>query len=137
VATRGAGPDWTPGERALLTQLQHTARGPKRGGIYALWLTVRVATTLCTTPAPNDRACKRHLAALVRRLASLPMPPPLRRALQASFEQLEGGTPEAASVALRQLVAPAEDSLGPEAARAVARAAESARRAGRAGSSSS
>ena len=136
MATRGAGSDWVPGELALLGQVRHTARGPRRGGLYALWLTVRVAMNLCATPAPSDRSRKRHLAALERRLSSLPMPPPLRRALEASFRQLEEGTPEAASIALRQLVAPAEDGAGPEAGRAVGRAADAARRAARAGISS-
>ena len=112
--------------------IQNTARGPKRGGLYALWLTVRVALTLCGTPAPTERSRKRHLAALERRLSSLPMPSSLRRALQATFEQLRVGTPEAASIALRQLVAPAEDGVGPEAGRAVTRAADAARRAARA-----
>ncbi len=136
MAMREAGSDWAPGELALLGRLPQTARGPKRGGLYALWLTVRVAMNLCATPAPSDRSRKRHVAALKRRLSSLTMPPPLRRALEASFEQLQEGTPQAASDALRQLVAPAEDSAGPEAGRAVARAAEAARRAARAGISS-
>jgi hypothetical protein len=133
TATKGQASDWVPGELALLGQLQNTARGAKRGGLYALWLTVRVAMTLCRTPAPTERSRKRHVAGLERRLSSLSIPPPLRRALQASFEQLREGTPEAANIALRQLVAPAEDGVGPEAGRAVARAAEAARRAARAG----
>jgi hypothetical protein len=132
MATKGQASDWRPGELALLGQLQNSARGPKRGGLYALWLTVRVAMTLCGTPAPAAGARKRHLAALQRRLSSLPMPQPLRRALLASFEQLREGTPESANAALRQLVAPAEDAVGPEAGRALARAAEAARRTARA-----
>lgn len=129
---RGAG--WGPGEVVLLGLLQHTARGPKRGGLFALWLVLRVAMTLCGPSLPGERSHKRHLAALERRLSSLPMPQGARRALHAALTELRDGTPEAAATALRQLVAPAADLAGPEASKALARAADTARRIARAGS---
>lgn len=127
---KGAG--WHPGEVGLLTLLQATARGPKRGGLFALWLTLRVAMTLCGPQVPPERSRKRHLTALERRLPSLPMSQALRRALDAAMTHLQQGTPEAASVALRQLIAPAEDLAGVEAGKAVGRAADTARRIARA-----
>jgi hypothetical protein len=129
--TKGAG--WTRGEIVLLGLLRHTARGPKRGGLFALWLVLRVAMTLCGPSVPSERSRRRHLIALERRLSSLPMSQGVRRALQAALMQLQDGTPEAAAIALRQLVAPAEDLAGPEAGKALARAADTARRIAKAG----
>lgn len=129
--TKGVG--WVPGETVLLGLLQHTARGPKRGGVFALWLVLRVAMTLCGPSVPGERSRRRHLAALKRRLSSLSMSQGARRALQAALVHLQDGTPEAAATALRQLVAPAEDLAGPEAGKALARAADTARRIARAG----
>lgn len=128
---KGAG--WAPGETVLLGLLQHTARGPKRGGLFAMWLVLRVAMTLCGPSVPSERSRRRHLAALKRRLSSLSMSQGARRALQAALTQLQDGTPEAATTALRQLVAPAEDIAGPDAGKALARAADTARRIARAG----
>ena len=125
--TKAAG--WAPGEMVLLGLLQHTARGPKRGGLFAMWLVLRVAMTLCGPTVPS----KRHLAALKRRLSSLSMSQGARRALQAALTQLQDGTPEAAATALRQLVAPAEDLAGLEVGKALARAADTARRIAKAG----
>lgn len=128
---KGAG--WAPGETVLLGLLQRTARGPKRGGLFAMWLVLRVAMTLCGPTVPSERSRRRHLAALKRRLSSLSMSQGARRALQAALTQLQDGTPEAAATALRQLVAPAEDIAGPDAGKALARAADTARRIARAG----
>ncbi len=128
---KGAG--WAPGETVLLGLLQHTARGPKRGGLFAMWLVLRVAMTLCGPTVPSERSRRRHLAALKRRLSSLSMSQGARRALQAALTQLQDGTPEAATIALRQLVAPAEDIAGTDAGKALARAADTARRIARAG----
>ncbi len=129
--TKAAG--WAPGEMVLLGLLQHTARGPKRGGLFAMWLVLRVAMTLCGPTVPSERSRKRHLAALKRRLSSLSMSQGARRALQAALTQLQDGTPEAAATALRQLVAPAEDLGGLEVGKALARAADTARRIAKAG----
>lgn len=131
--TKGTG--WAPGEVALLGLLAGTARGPKRGGLFALWLTLRTATMMCGPGHQGDRARRRHLAALAKRLSSLPMSPALRRALHAALEHLSDGTAEAAAITLRQLVAPAIDAAGPEAGKAVSRAADTARRIARAGMS--
>ena len=119
--------DWDPAATALLTLLPVTGRGPKRGGIFALWLTLRVAQDLFLDPPPLERAHRRRLQALEHRLSSLSMPPPLRRALVAAVSQLRDTRPESAVQVLSQLVAPARESGGAEAGDAVALAARLAR----------
>ena len=120
---------WDPATSALLDLLPEVGRGPKRGGIFALWLTVRVAQDLLLDSLPADRAQRRRIQALERRLSSLTMPPPLRRALGAAVSQLRDARPETAAQVLSQLVAPARETGGPEAGEAVALAAKRARQA--------
>ncbi|CAN5903971.1 hypothetical protein BH24GEM1_BH24GEM1_06370 [soil metagenome] len=110
----------------LLTLLPQTGRGPKREGIFALWLTLRVAQDLVRDP-PAERAHRRRLQALEHRLSSLTLPPPLRRALAAAISQLRDVRSETAAQVLSQLVAPAREAGGPEAGEAVAHAARAAR----------
>jgi hypothetical protein len=121
---------WDPAATALLTLLPQTGRGPKRGGIFALWLTVRVAQDLLVEPPPAERAHRRRVQALEQRLTSLTMPTPLRRALVAAVSQLRDARPETAAQVLSQLVAPARETSGAEAGEAVALAARLAREAG-------
>jgi hypothetical protein len=120
---------WDPAASALLSLLPQTGRGPKRGGIFALWLTIRVAQDLLLDPPPPERAQRRRVQALERRLSSLTMPTPLRRALGAATSQLRDARPETAAQVLSQLVAPARESGGVEAGEAVAMAARLARQA--------
>jgi len=118
---------WEPAAVALVDLLPRTARGPKRDGVFALWLTVRVALDLSLAPPLPDRARRRRAAALERRLASLTLPAPLRRALAAAMVQLRAADADSAALALTQLVAPARDTLGAEAGDAIALAARVAR----------
>ena len=118
---------WDPAATALLGLLPQTGRGPRREGIFALWLTVRVAQDLLRDPPPGERAHRRRLQALEQRLSSLTMPPPLRRALAAAMSQLREARPETAVQVLSQLVAPAREAGGTEAGDALAQAARAAR----------
>ena len=120
---------WDPAATALLGVLPQTARGPRREGIFALWLTVRVAQDLLRDPPPAERAHRRRLQALEHRLSSLTMPPPLRRALVAAISQLKDPRPETTAQVLSQLVAPAREAGGAEAGEAVAQAVRAARAA--------
>jgi hypothetical protein len=124
--------DWDPSATALLGVLPGTARGPRREGIFALWLTVRVAQDLLREPPGADRAHRRRLQALEQRLTSLTLPPPLRRALAAAISQLREPRPETAAQVLSQLVAPAREAGGADAGDALAQAARAARAALRA-----
>lgn len=115
--------DWSPPLLALLAMQRDFERGPKREGAFALWLTVRVAIELGLNPAPPDKADRRRVALLGQRLAPLGVPRSLSRGLVAALGHLEEGTAAGARIALAQLVAPARDALGADAAEAVAQAA--------------
>lgn len=74
----------------------------------------------------TERAQRRRVQALEKRLTSLTLPAPLRRALAGTMAQFRELRPETAVIALSQLVAPASDSVGPEAGQAIASAARTA-----------
>ncbi len=117
----------TPCEERLITLVADAARGPKRDGLFALWLVLRAAEGLLPPKPVSSRNHRRRLQALEGRLGSLALPAPLRRALAAARHHLEPATPTAAATALSQLVAPAREVLGAEAGDAVAVAARAAR----------
>jgi hypothetical protein len=119
---------WDPAATALLSLLSQTGRGPKRGGLFALWLTLRVAQDFLLDPPLLERSQRRRVQALERRLSSLTMPPPLRRALAAAVSQLREVRRDTVPQILSQLVAPARDGIGAEAGDAVALAARQARK---------
>ena len=108
---------WDPATLALLSLLTQTGRGPKRGGLFALWLTLRVAQDVLVDGASQERAQRRRVQAL--ELSSLAMPSPLRRALVAAVGQLRELRPETVPQILSQLVAPARETEGAEAAEAL------------------
>lgn len=107
----------------LLALQERLERGPKREGVFAVWLLARVAHDLGTDDEDPDRASRRRIALLDRRLAPLTVPRPLARGIATALGHLQEGTPSAARIALSQLVAPARDALGAEAAEALARLA--------------
>jgi hypothetical protein len=117
----------SPAEERLVALVAAAPRGPKRDGLYALWLTLRAAEALLP-PAPiSPKNHRRRLQALETRIASLALPAPLKRALAAARTHLDAATAAAAAMVLAQLVAPARDVLGAEAADAVASAVRGAR----------
>lgn len=115
----------------LLVALAGSSRGPRRNGIFALWMFVRTCDGVLP-PAPlSARAHRRRLTGLERRLSSLSLPPPLRRALSLALRELGEGSPAAAALALQHLVAPARETLGAEVGETVNLAAREAREATR------
>lgn len=114
----------------LLPLLARTPRGGKRDGLFALWLAVRVATDQALDPPIPARQARRRIDALERRLTSLALPPPLRRAFPGALAMLRDaeGSP---ALALQQLVAPVREVLGAEAAEVVLQAVKGARTAER------
>jgi hypothetical protein len=114
-------------EDRLVALVAAAPRGPRRDGLYALWLTLRAAEALLPPAPVSAKNHRRRLQALETRLASLALPAPLKRALAAARTHLDPATPGAAAVVLTQLVAPARDVLGPEAADAMSLAARAAR----------
>jgi len=115
----------SPAGATLVRLMGEMPRGPRREGLFALWLTVRVAEDLVLSPPQPERAVKRRVAALEQRLSSLSLPAPLRRALPAALAQLKDPGKEPATLVLLQLVAPARETLGAEAGDAMVRAARS------------
>jgi hypothetical protein len=118
-----------PTQQHLISDLQTTARGPKRNGLFAIWLFLRVCDGVLPPNPLSDKAHRRRLDAFKRRLSSLSLPPSLRRALSGSLRELEAGTGEAAALGLRQMVAPVRDVLGSKLADLVFQAAQSAEEA--------
>ena len=60
---------WDPAATALLSLVSRTGRGPKQGGLFALWLTLRVAQDLLLDPPLLERSHRRRVQALERRLS--------------------------------------------------------------------
>lgn len=117
----------TPAEERLIGLVAEAVRGPQREGLFALWLMVRSAEALLPPRPLSGKSHRRRLVALDARLASLALPAPLKRALAAARQHLEPATPAAAASVLSQLVAPAREVLGHEAAEAVTVAVRTAR----------
>lgn len=114
-------------EDRLVTLVAESKRGPRRDGLYALWLVVRAAEG-CLAPSPvSRRNHRRRLQALETRLGGMALPAPLRRAFTAARQHLEPGTAAAAAIVLSELIAPAREVLGPEAAEVLAAAARAAK----------
>jgi hypothetical protein len=118
----------TETEQRLVTALAAEARGPRRNGIFAVWLFARVAEGILPPDPLSPKAHRGRVDALQRRLSSIAVPAPLRRALAGSLRLVSEGTPQAAATALAQLVAPAAETLGAVAGDALAQAAARARR---------
>jgi hypothetical protein len=117
----------TAAEERLIALVAAAVRGPRRDGLFALWLVVRAAEALLPPRPVSSKNHRRRLQALEARLASLALPAPLKRAVVAARDHLEPGTATAAALVLSQLVAPARDVLGSEAGEAVGVAARGAR----------
>lgn len=114
----------------LLELLAASARGPRREGLFAVWLTARVALDQGMDPALPERAQRRRLEALERRLARLSISPPLRRALTGTLALLRDPGTRPAAMALQQLTTPVRETLGAEAADVLAKAARLAKAVG-------
>ena len=107
----------------LLELLAASARGPRREGLFAVWLTARVALDQGLVPPLPERAQRRRIEALERRLARLSLSPPLRRALAGTLALLRDPGTRPAAMALQQLTAPVRETLGEEAGDVVAKVA--------------
>jgi hypothetical protein len=115
--------DWDASLLTLLDLQRRFERGPKREGVFALWLATRLALMIAESQPGDAKLHRRQLALLRHRLSQLAIPRPLSRGLTTALAHLDDVSPTAARIALTQLVAPARDALGPDAAEAVAVAA--------------
>lgn len=110
----------SPAASVLIRLMGELPRGPRRDSAFALWLTVRVAEDCYLVPPLPEKAVRRRVIALGDRLSRLSLAAPLRRALASAVAELGEPSPERATLALRQLVAPTRDVLGKEAGEALA-----------------
>lgn len=111
-------------ENVLIEALDTAMRGPRRNGLFAVWLILRSCGDLLSPNPVSERGHRRRSQGLAMRLRSLSLPVPLRRALEGALMQLGDGTSRGASIALQQLVAPVRETLGSTCADAVDRAAQ-------------
>lgn len=118
---------WSPTEDRLLSLLAEAPPGPKRDGLFALWLVVRVAESALPPDPAEAKAQRRRVGALRRRLATLTLPAGLRRAITSAYAPLELADPDGVADALQTLMTAARETLGPDPSEALgitARAAE-------------
>ncbi len=115
-------------QETMLAEALGTAfRGPRRNGLFAVWLVLRCCGDLLPPNRVGERGHARRMEGLEHRLRGLSLPGPLWRALKGTLQQLREGTPNAVAIALQQLVAPVDETLGATSGRTIARAAELAR----------
>lgn len=101
-------------EDRLLELVAGSARGPRRDGLFALWLLLRVLHDLRMAPYP-ERLQRRRVAALERRLSTFTLPAPFRRAVTSAMAALADPATANPAVILAQLVAPVRESVNAEA----------------------
>lgn len=116
-------------ENRLLELVDSTSRGPRRDGLFAVWLLVRVVLDFQLDPPYPDRLQRRRVAALERRLTSLTLPAPLRRAMSSAMADLREGATVSPAMVLSQLVAPTRESTSADAADLLTELARAARTA--------
>jgi hypothetical protein len=95
-----------------------------------VWLTARVALDQGMDPPLPERAQRRRIEALERRLARLSLAPPLKRALAGTLALLRDPGTRPAAMALQQLTAPVRETLGAEAGEVIAKAVRAVRATG-------
>ncbi len=117
-------------EDRLLQALATSARGPKRNGVFALWMFVRACDGVLPPDPLSPRAHHRRLQGLERRLTSLSLPAPLRRALASGLRELADGNGVSAGMALQRLIAPTRETLGSEVAEVIGLAARTTKELG-------
>jgi hypothetical protein len=114
-------------EGELIEHLAASARGPRQNGLFALWLFLRVCAGAVPPGTLKPRTHRRRVEALERRLSSLALPAPLKRAFALALRELAEGTPGAAAVALKHLAAPVRETLGSKVADLLERTAAQVR----------
>ena len=119
--------DFFDAERRLVSAMEAAARGPRQNGMFALWLAVRLCEGLLRPQPPKARYLTERLENVRRRLSSLSVPPPLRRALAGALRELEREGASAVPMVLQQLIVPARETVGTEPGEAVALAARHAK----------
>ena len=117
----------TPATRGLIELMAGAPRGPRRDGLFALWLVVHVAEDLESATGATERLYRRRVALLEPRISSLALPLVLKRGLARTIEGLKTAPAGPAGPLLSGLVGPIKEAVGPDAAELVQKAAKSLR----------
>ncbi len=117
----------TPASRALIELMAAAPRGPRRDGLFALWLVVHVAEDLQSAAGTLERSYRRRVGLLEQRISSLALPPALKRGLARTIEGLKTAPAGPAGPLLSGLVGAVKEGVGSDAADLVQKAAKSLR----------
>ncbi len=109
-------------ENRIIERFRDSVRGPKRNGLFALWLLMRTCDGVLPPSPLTQRSHRRRLESLKSRLSSLSLQPPLRKALTHGIDQLRDGTADAAARTIGSLVEPVRETLGADAGQSIAMA---------------
>lgn len=112
----------TPTENRIIERFRDSVRGPRRNGLFALWLVVRMCGGVLPPSPLTQRGHRRRLEQLKRRLSSLSLQQPLRKALTQGIDRMREGTAAEATRTLGSLVEPVCETLGPDTGRSIAMA---------------
>lgn len=111
-------------ERELCQMFASAVHGPKRNGLFAVWLIFRVAGDALLPSGISERGRKRRAEALGRRLASLTLPSGLRTAVRQATDLIAQQPLPPVAEMLRTLEPRVRETLGGRAAAVVRAAAE-------------
>jgi hypothetical protein len=115
-------------ERELCEMFANAAHGPRRNGLFAVWLILRVSGDAIAESGLSERARRRRSEALARRLASLNLPDALRSSVRETAELTTLQSLNVVPDALRDLIPTVRDTLGVRAAAVLTAAADEAAR---------
>jgi len=119
--------------RSIVERMAAAPRGPERDGLFALWLVVRMVEDSSLDPPFAERAVRRRIELLTRRLGSLMVEPRLKRALTSALKTLDGAGPAEAAKVLQSIGPAVRSSYDEELAELLTRAGSQGKGAARAG----
>lgn len=118
-------------EARLIDAMTQAARGPQRNGLYALWLIMRTCGGLLPPDPLSERVHLQRVDYLERRLSSLSLPAPLRRAVPGCLRELRTPSSVTPALVLQHLVVPTQDAVGGSIAALLTTMARAAQKAAR------
>lgn len=110
----------------LIAQLSYSERGPQRNGVFALWLVVNTCTGILGNHSVQGKNQRKRVVALRKRLSSLSLPVPLRKAISVALHDLSPDSQGSASTALEQLVVSARETVNADCGKLIEAAAQRA-----------
>ncbi|MGE0443007.1 MAG: hypothetical protein AB7L66_14540 [Gemmatimonadales bacterium] len=113
----------SPITRGLVEQLAAAPRGPRRDGLFALWLAVRLLEEAEPTAGSVDRGFRRRVTLTEKRISSLALQPPVRRGLTATLRALNLDPGGDRARLFEELARAARDAGNPDASALLSKAA--------------